>query len=137
MWRAWAESGGPSAAARYGRRRALTYDDLPKEIKRVIQDYLAFTNESLRAAVKEYFEDKAACERRHGRIGTWNVKYVTNMSGLFSGRADFNEARAGVDVGVRGHLLDARRGVAIHTAGLRDASKCGFRRTSALGIHLR
>ena len=57
---------------------------------------MAFTNAELRAAVAEYFEDKAATERRHGKIGTWNVKYVTDMSSLFIDRTDFNEARAGV-----------------------------------------
>ena len=91
MSRPRSESAGPAAAARSRRRRALTYDDLPKEIKGVIKDYVAFTNESLRAAVAEYFEDKAACERRHGKIGTWNVKYVTDMSKLFQGRTDFDD----------------------------------------------
>ena len=41
---------------------------------------MAFTNASLRAAVKEYFEDKAAAERRHGKMGTWDVSRVTDMS---------------------------------------------------------
>ena len=50
----------------------------------VIKDYVAFTNESLRAAVKEYFEDKAAAERRHGKMGTWDVSRVTDMSKLFA-----------------------------------------------------
>ena len=90
------ESAGPAAAARSRRRRALTYDDLPKNINGVIKDYVAFTNASLRAAVKEYFEDKAACERRHGKMNTWDVGRVTDMSRLFFSRADFNEARAGV-----------------------------------------
>ena len=44
---------------------------------------MAFTNASLRAAVKEYFEDKAACERRHGKMNTWDVGRVTDMSKLF------------------------------------------------------
>ena len=90
------ESGGPAAAASNPRRRALTYDDLPPEMKDAIQDYLRHTNESLRAAVEEYFEDKAATERRHGKIGTWDVGRVTDMSRLFTGREEFNEARAGV-----------------------------------------
>ena len=96
MSRPRSESGGPAAAASNRRRRALTYGDLPKEIKGVIKDYVAFTNESLRAAVKDYFEDKAATERRHGKIGTWDVGRVTDMSYLFLGREGFNEARAGV-----------------------------------------
>ena len=96
MSRPRSESGGPAAAAPNRRRRALTYDDLPKEIKGVIKDYVAFTNASLRAAVKEYFEDKAACERRHGKIGTWDVGRVTDMSKLFEWKTDFNEACAGV-----------------------------------------
>ena len=97
MWRAWAESGGPKAAATYGRRRALTYDDLPKEIKGVIKDYVAFTNASLRAAVKDYFWNKTACERRHGKMGTWDVGRVTDMSNLFACKADFDPARTGVE----------------------------------------
>ena len=91
MSRPRSESGGPAAAASNRRRRALTYGDLPPEMKDAIQDYLRHTNESLRAAVKEYFEDKAACERRHGKMNTWNVKYVTDMSELFASRKTFNE----------------------------------------------
>ena len=83
MSRPRSESGGPAAAASNRRRRALTYDDLPPEMKEVIQDYLRHTNDSLRAAVKEYFEDKAATEREWGKIGTWDVGRVTDMSGLF------------------------------------------------------
>ena len=65
------------------RRRALTYDDLPPEMKEAIQDYLRHTNASLRATVADYFEDKAATEREWGKIGTWDVGRVTDMSGLF------------------------------------------------------
>ena len=104
MSRPRSESGGPAAAASNRRRRALTYDDLPNEIKAIIQDYKGFTNESLRAAVKEYFADdvagrptpkgrprRRALERRHGKIGTWDVGRVTDMSKLFEWRMDFNE----------------------------------------------
>ena len=91
MSRPRSESAGPAAAARSRRRRALTYDDLPPEIKGVIQDFKAFTNASLRAAVAEYFEDKAACERRHGKMNTWDVGRVTDMSRLFECRWDFDE----------------------------------------------
>ena len=73
------------------RRRALTYDDLPPEMKEAIQDYLRHTNASLRAAVKDYFEDKAATEREWGKIGTWDVGRVTDMLELFRGRTDFDE----------------------------------------------
>ena len=76
---------------RRSRRRALTYDDLPPEMKEAIQDYLRHTNASLRAAVKEYFEDKAATEREWGKIGTWDVGRVTDMSVLFSDHRDFDE----------------------------------------------
>ena len=115
-------SGGPAAAASNRRRRALTYDDLPPEMKDAIQDYLRFTNESLRRTVKEYFEDKAATERRYGKMNTWDVGRVTDMSKLFLRRTDFNEARAGVGRR-RAHLLDARRGVSIpHRGSPRRAS---------------
>ena len=126
MSRPRSESGGPAAAASNRRRRALTYGDLPPEMKDAIQDYLRFTNESLRRVVAEYFEDKAATERWYGNIATWDVGRVTSMSYLFAGRAYFNEARAGVGR-IMCHLLDARRGV----------SRYGFRRTSAPGTHRR
>jgi len=122
MSRPRSESGGPAAAASDRRRRALTYDDLPHEMKEAIQDYLRFSNESLRKVVKEYFRDKAATERRYGKIGTWDVGRVTDMSRLFERRTDFNEARAGVGR-VQGHLLDARRGASIpHRGSPRRAS---------------
>mmetsp|Transcript_20365 Transcript_20365/g.60733 ORF Transcript_20365/g.60733 Transcript_20365/m.60733 type:complete len:195 (-) Transcript_20365:84-668(-) len=91
MSRHRSESGGPAASPSDPRQRALTYDDLPPEMKDAIQDYLRFTNESLRAAVAEYFEDKAAAERRYGTIGTWEVGRVTDMSRLFQKRRDFND----------------------------------------------
>ena len=70
--------------SRRGRGRAV--------FAQVIKDYLrTFTNESLRAAVKEYFEDKAAAERRHGKIGTWDVSRVTDMSRLFYKRQYFKD----------------------------------------------
>jgi len=111
-------------AASNRRRRALTYDDLPKEIKGVIKDYVAFTNASLRAAVAEYFEDKATCERRHGKMNMWDVGRVTDMSRLFYGRHDFNEAPACVPSSRRAKILGARQTV-------------GFRRTSGLGTRRR
>ena len=102
MSRPRSESGGPAAAASSRRRRALTYDDLPKDIKGVIKDYVAFTNASLRAAVAEYFQDKAACERRHGKMNTWDVGRVTDMSRLFCQQTDFNEDIGAWDTFVAG-----------------------------------
>ena len=104
MSRPRSETGGPAAAASNRRRRALTYGDLPPEMKDAIQDYLRHTNESLRAAVKLYFEDKAACERRHGKIGTWDVGRVTDMSELFvirlpSGGGSVMSTRLEADIG--------------------------------------
>ena len=54
------ESGGPAAAASNRRRRALTFEDLsclPKYMKLHVLSYVrpAFTNETLRAAIEEYF----------------------------------------------------------------------------------
>ena len=85
-------SDGPATRmVRRRRRRALTYDDLPPEMKEAIQDYLRFTNASLRAAVDDYFADKATTERWYGKIGTWDVGRVTDMSKLFEGRHEFND----------------------------------------------
>ena len=85
-------SDGPaSRVMRRRRRRALTYSDLPPEMKDAIQDYLRHTNASLRAAVEDYFADKAATERSYGNINTWDVGRVTDMSMLFAGRKTFND----------------------------------------------
>ena len=122
MSRLRSESAGPAAAARSRRRRALTYDDLPNEIKGVIKDYVAFTNASLRAAVKEYIEDTFTTYHRHGKIGTWDVGRVTDMSRLFYCRPDFNEARAGV--GRRCCIFSTRvEECEFHTLGLLDAHR--------------
>ena len=89
MSRPRSESGGPAAAASNRRRRALGFEDLsslPKYMKLHVLQYVrpAFTNASLRAAVEQYFRDKAATERRHGKMNTWDVGRVTDMSRLFS-----------------------------------------------------
>ena len=118
------------------RRRALTYDDLPPEMKEAIQDYLRFTNASVRAAVADYFRDKAATERWYGKIGTWDVGRVTDMSRLFKSRYEFNEARARRRKKTC-YLLDARRGVSIPDCGSLRALKHGNRRTSARGTRRR
>ena len=102
MSRLRSESAAPAAAAGSEPQRALTYDDLPNEIKGVIRDYVAFTNESLRAAVAEYFEDKAACERRHGKMNTWDVGRVTDMSQLFYHQVEFDEDISAWDTLVAG-----------------------------------
>ena len=87
---------------------------------------MAFTNAELRAAVEEYFQDKAACERRHGKIGSWNVKYVTDMSSLFDGRTDFNEACTGVPSSRRAsRSIDSTPRVS-STHGRRHISEYGF-----------
>ena len=58
--------------------------DWQKDIRPKVEDFL-------RAAVKKYFEDKATSERRHGKMNTWDVGRVTDMSYLFCVRTDFDE----------------------------------------------
>ena len=52
----------------------------------MIKDYVAFTNESLRTAVKEYSYsvDTAAAERRHGKMGTWDAVWKPTIQRGFS-----------------------------------------------------
>ena len=64
----------PSSRPQSSNSGIALYDDLHcPELQGLILGYVrvAFTNESLRATVAEYFEDRAACERRHGKIGRW------------------------------------------------------------------
>lgn len=76
------------------RRRILSYENLPPELKNLIYEYTAFTNESLRAAVKLYCADKPAAVRRYGAMNAWDVSRVTDMSKLFSGQVDFGKDEA-------------------------------------------
>ena len=84
------------------RRRPKTfprYRDLPNELKGLIKDYVAFTNASLRAAIAEYFGNqhagapplpsaslpgrgREAIERRHGKMGTWDVSRVKDCADI-------------------------------------------------------
>ena len=105
MSRPRSESGGPAAAASKRpsvSRRALT---LPARPCRIIKDYAAYTNDDLRAAVKEYFRDKAACEHRHGKINTWDVGHVTDMSRPVRQRV----LTSSLSYTVRRYFLDTRR----------------------------
>ena len=123
MSRARSQSAGPVARRTRAQKKRKLWGSLPPEMKEAIQDYLRHTNDSLRAAVAEYFEDKAATERRYGKIGTWDVGRVTDMSRLFEDRSftggvktqNFDEARAGV--GRSCHFLDARRGLSMGSQG--------------------
>ena len=60
---------------------------LPKELQGLILGYVryAFTNESLRTTVTEYFEDVSRVTR------SWNVSSVTNMSWMFIHCRSFNQ----------------------------------------------
>ena len=45
---------------------------------------MKFNNETIRTAVKEYFEDSKKAEEKYGHISNWDVSGVTDMSKLFS-----------------------------------------------------
>ena len=49
------------------------------------------TDETLRAAVALWFDDKAAAVARYGPIGDWDTRDVRSMRALFKERADFDE----------------------------------------------
>ena len=72
-------------------RRALT---LPARALKIIKEYKAFNNLQLRAAVREYFENRVLCELRHGKINTWDVSHVTDMSSLFANYSGGQDPRA-------------------------------------------
>ena len=46
---------------------------------------------ALRAAIAAYNANAASATATYGPISSWGVSAVTNMSGLFSGLAQFNE----------------------------------------------
>ena len=55
-------------------------------------------NEGIRAALKKWRISRSAAELEHGPISTWDTQYVTDMSGLFQYRRDFNEDISGWNV---------------------------------------
>ena len=57
-------------------RRRLSYDDLPEEIKRLIDGYVRFTNKSLRRAVRLWMSSEGAAESRWGPMDSWDVSRV-------------------------------------------------------------
>jgi surface protein len=54
---------------------------------------VSFDNDSLRVAVKFWFDDKKAALARYGDISEWNTSEVTDMSELFQGK-EFNDCSA-------------------------------------------
>ena len=53
----------------------------------------------IRTAVRVWFEDPAAAKAKYGPIASWDTSGITNMGGLFCGRADFNEDLSRWEVG--------------------------------------
>ena len=51
---------------------------------------MKFNNDSLREAVKEWFNDQQKAESRYGHISTWDTSEVTDMRFLFRGFNEFN-----------------------------------------------
>ena len=74
-------------------RRRLSYDDLPEEIKCLIDGYVRFTNKSLRRAVRLWMTNRSAAESRWGPMDSWvgsvvgrdNIWHVLRLRGIFSG----------------------------------------------------
>ena len=51
---------------------------------------MKFNCETIRTAVKEYFEDSKEAEKKYGHISDWDVSNVTDISKLFSFELYFN-----------------------------------------------
>ena len=49
------------------------------------------TDADIRPAVEACCDDPVSGEQQYGHISDWIVDQVTDMSGLFSGKPDFNE----------------------------------------------
>ena len=58
-----------------------------------------FDNDTLRAAVNLWFDNREEAIRQYGDISTWNVSQVTDMNNLFYDRSDFNDDISNWDVG--------------------------------------
>jgi surface protein len=49
------------------------------------------TNESIRIAVKEWFENEENATQKYGHISTWDTSRVTDMSYMFNNKSEFNQ----------------------------------------------
>ena len=49
------------------------------------------TKSELQTAVDLWTSDEASAEQKYGLISTWDVSAITDMSGLFAGKKDFND----------------------------------------------
>ena len=69
-------------------------DKIPKEIKKIIENYIIFkpkTNKELKVAVDLWCENKENALKLYGHIYNWNTCLITNMDYLFSYKTNFNE----------------------------------------------
>ena len=57
-----------------------------------------FSNDSLKAAVKEWLDDISSAEKKYGHISGWNVSKVSDMGELFCEAESFNEDIGNWDV---------------------------------------
>ena len=69
---------------------------VPEDIKSYINDFVpdVLTDDTIRGAVVDYLaggDDKAAIERKYGKISNWDVSNVTDMSRMFEGATSFNQ----------------------------------------------
>ena len=59
--------------------------------------WFAWTNDSLRGAIKRWNSDPEGMTVEHGHIGTWDTHEVTDISRLFQMMAGFNDDISGWD----------------------------------------
>ena len=51
---------------------------------------MKFNNETIKEAVNEWCDDKEKAETKYGHISAWDTSEVTDMSGLFEDKLEFN-----------------------------------------------
>jgi hypothetical protein len=52
---------------------------------------MKFNNETLRAAVQEWFEHESEAKKKYGHISNWDTSKVTDMSEMFDWDRPFNQ----------------------------------------------
>ena len=64
---------------------------LVRKIMSHMNTYTFKTKEELQVAVNEWCQDKEAALKKYGDILWWDVSQITDMSGLFKDKQDFND----------------------------------------------
>jgi hypothetical protein len=93
------------------------------------------TDDTIRSAVDLWIQDSTLAERAYGgNISAWDTSQVTNMSGMFDGRAGFNDDISRWDVSSCFYFYNMFRDARNFNANISNWRGGDFRNTFLVGM---